>query len=171
MSSQRPRGESKIVVSCGFCQSTSTTNLERVICGLLLVLSFVTFSNLKRRNLRTNIHSKLLDSSISEKSSICPSTLFVSAALVEENEEIEEIEDVDIKVAPYGTVLTTPVTIWVGILTDTLTRAGEVAFHSSNDILDLLKKHGISNVDVVYHESVARGFSGPEVFAPVSDRD
>jgi hypothetical protein len=124
----------------------------------------VTFS--KRSNLRTDIRSKLLDSSISDKSSIRPSTLFVSAALVE---EIEEIEDVDIKVAPYGTVVTTPVTIWVGVLPDTLT--GEVAFHSSNDTLDILKKHGISNVDVTYHESVARGFSGPEVFAPVSDLD
>jgi hypothetical protein len=57
----------------------------------------------------------------------------------------------------------------VGVLPDTLT--GEVAFHSSNDILDLLKEHGISDVDVAYRESVARGFSGPELFAPVSDLD
>ena len=53
---------------------------------------------------------------------------------------------------------------------DTLT--GEEAFHSSNDILDLLKEHGISDIDVAYRESVARGFfSGPELFAPVSDLD
>ena len=91
---------------------------------------------------------------------------------VEESEDVEENEedeDVDTKVAPYGTVVTTPVTIWVGVLPDTLT--GEVAFHSSNDILDLLKEHGISDVDVAYRESVARGFSGPELFAPVSDLD
>jgi hypothetical protein len=63
---------------------------------------------------------------------------------VEENQDGEDIEVVDIKVAPYRTVVTTPVTIWVGILPDTLT--GEVAFHSSN-------------VDVVYRESVARDFT------------
>lgn len=86
-----------------------------------------------------------------------------------ENEDDEDIEDVDIKILPYGTLVTTPVTIWVGVLPDTLT--GEVAFHSSNDILDLLKEHDISDVDVAYRESVARGFSGPELLAPVSDLD
>ena len=85
---------------------------------------------------------------------------------VEKNEESEDIEDVDIKVAPY---VITPVTIWVGVLPDTL--SGEVAFHSSNDILNLLEKHGISDVDVAYRESVARGFSGPKLFAPASDVD
>jgi hypothetical protein len=94
---------------------------------------------------------------------------------IDENEDIEDIdenedvEDVDIKIAPYGTVVTTPVTIWVGVLPDTLT--GEVALHSSNDILNLLKEHGISDVDVAYRESVARGFSDPELFAPVSNLD
>ncbi|OAX31557.1 hypothetical protein K503DRAFT_74641 [Rhizopogon vinicolor AM-OR11-026] len=87
----------------------------------------------------------------------------------DEDEDDEGIEDIDIKVAPYGTVVTTPVTIWVGVLPDTLT--GEEAFHSSNDILNLLKEHGIFDVDVAYRESVARGFSGPELFAPVSDLD
>ena len=81
----------------------------------------------------------------------------------------KDIEDVDIKTAPYRTVVTTPITIWVGVLPDTLT--GEVAFHSSNDILDLLKEHGISDIDVAYRESVVRGFSGPELFAPVSNSD
>ncbi|KAH7883420.1 hypothetical protein F5I97DRAFT_1939188 [Phlebopus sp. FC_14] len=71
----------------------------------------------------------------------------------EDDEDIEDIEDVDTKVAPYGTVVTTPVTIWVGVVPDTLT--GEVAFRSSNDILDLLE----------------RGFSGLELFEPVSDLD
>ena len=52
---------------------------------------------------------------------------------------------------------------------DTLT--GEVTFHSSNYILNLLREHGISDVDVAYRESVARSFSGPELFAPVSVRD
>ena len=88
---------------------------------------------------------------------------------VEEDVDDEDLEDVDIKITPYGTVITTPVTIWVGVLPDTLT--GEVAFHSSNDILDLLKEHEIFEIDVAYRESVARGFSGPNLFAPVSDLD
>ncbi|KAF8901022.1 hypothetical protein CPB84DRAFT_1847006 [Gymnopilus junonius] len=62
----------------------------------------------------------------------------------EENEH-----DEDIKVDPYGTV----------------------AFHSSNDILELLKEHGIFDVDVAYRESAARALSGPELFAPVSHYD
>jgi len=88
---------------------------------------------------------------------------------IKDVEDDEDIEDVDIMIAPYGTVITTPVTIWVGVLPDTLT--GEVAFHSSDDILDLLKEHEIFDIDVAYRESVARGFSGPDLFAPVSDLD
>ncbi|KIY48392.1 hypothetical protein FISHEDRAFT_58901 [Fistulina hepatica ATCC 64428] len=73
------------------------------------------------------------------------------------------------QLSPYGTVVTTPITIWVGVLPDTLT--GEDAFKSSIDILDLLREHGISDLDVAYRESVARGSSGPELLAPVSDLD
>ncbi|OJA16892.1 hypothetical protein AZE42_13336, partial [Rhizopogon vesiculosus] len=144
---------------------------------------------LEARNAQTDIHSKvveLLDQQNIQHSSVD----LVRFRWVEENENVEDnkndeddedieedediegdegIEDVDIKVAPYGTVITTPVTIWVGVLPDTLT--GEEAFHSSNDILDLLKEHGIFDVDVAYRESVVRGFSGPELFAPVSDLD
>jgi hypothetical protein len=170
MSSQRPQGQSKIPVSCGFGQSMSPTNLARTICGLLFVARFVTFS--KRSNLRTDVHSKVVE--LLGRRNIQHSTVdLVRFSWVEENEEVEEseddIEDIDIKVAPYGTVVTTPITIWVGVLPDTL--SGEVAFHSSNDILDFLKEHDISDVDVAYRESVARGFSGPELFAPVSDLD
>ncbi|KAF9068812.1 hypothetical protein BDP27DRAFT_1223677, partial [Rhodocollybia butyracea] len=67
------------------------------------------------------------------------------------------------------TVITTPVTIWVGVLPDTLT--AEVAFHSSNDIFNVLKEHGISDIDIAYRESVARSFSGPELFAPATAFD
>jgi hypothetical protein len=88
---------------------------------------------------------------------------------VEENEDVEDIEGADITVAPYGSIITTPITIWIGVLPDTLT--SEVAFHSSNDILDLLKQHGISDIDVAYRESVARGFGDSELFAPVSNFD
>ena len=125
----------------------------------------------KHSNLWTDFRSKvveLLDQRNIQHSSVD----LVRFSWVEENEEDEDdegIEDVDIEIAPYRTVVTTPVTIWVGVLPDTLT--GEVAFHSSNDILDLLKEHGISDIDVAYRESVVRGFSGPELFAPVSDFD
>lgn len=74
---------------------------------------------------------------------------------------LEDIED--------EAVYTTPVTIWVGVLPDTLT--GEVAFHSSEDILELLREHGITDIEVAYRESVSRPSSGPELFAPVSDLD
>jgi hypothetical protein len=149
--------------------------LARTICGLIFVLRFVTF--LKRSNLRTDIRSKvveLLDQRNIQHSSVD----LVRFSWVEDNEvdedteddkDDEDTEDVDIKVAPYGTVVTTPVTIWVGVLPDTLT--SEAAFHSSNDILDLLKEHGISDIDVAYRESLARVFSGPELFAPASDLD
>jgi len=124
----------------------------------------VTFS--KHSNcLRTDIRSKVVEL-IDQRNIQHSSVDLVRFSWIEDN---EDDEDVDIKVVPYGTVVTTLVTIWVGVLPDTLT--GEVAFHSSNDILDLLKKHGISDVDVAYRESVARGFSGPELFAPVSDLD
>ncbi|CUA69287.1 hypothetical protein RSOLAG22IIIB_08413 [Rhizoctonia solani] len=63
----------------------------------------------------------------------------------------------------------TPVTIWIGVLPDSLT--GEVAFESSNDILQLLKKHNIHDIDVAYRESVAKPLAGVELFAPVNDFD
>jgi len=127
----------------------------------------VTFS--KRSNSQTDIRFKvvaLLDQKNIQHSSVD----LVRFSWVEENEDDEDNkDDEDIEVAPYGTVVTTPVTIWVGVLPDTLT--GEEAFHSSNDILDLLKEHGIFDFDVAYRESMVRGFSGPELFAPVSDLD
>ena len=178
MSSQRPRGQSKNLVTCSFDQSTSTTYSARAICGLLFVLRFVVFS--KRSNLRSDIRSKvvkLLDQRNVQHSSV-DLVRFSWIDDEEENEDDEDnggdgndsnIEDSDIKLSPYGTVVTTPVTIWVGVLPDTLT--SEVAFKSSIDILDLLEEHSISDLDVAYRESVAKGSSGPELFAPVSDLD
>jgi hypothetical protein len=162
MSSQHPQGQSKNLVTCSFDQSTSTTYLVRTICGLLFVLRFTTFS--KCNNLHTDICSKavkLLDQRNIQHSSI-DLVRFSWVDDEEGNEDDEDdggdgddsnIEDSNIKLSPYGTVVTTPVTIWVGVLPNTLT--GEVAFKSSIDILDLLKEHGISNLDVVYRESVA----------------
>jgi hypothetical protein len=45
----------------------------------------------------------------------------------------------------------------------------EVAHDSSNDILDLLKNHGISDIDVAFRESMARPLRDPQLFAPVDD--
>ena len=175
MPSQRPQGQSKMLVSRGFCQSTSTTNLSRTVCGLLFVLRFVT---LKHSNPLTDTHSKVVEL-LDQRNIQHLSIDLVRFSWVEENEDVEEeddnnkddedIEDIDPEVATYGTVVATPVTIWVGVLPDIL--IGEVAFHSSNDILDLLQKHGISDVDVAYRKSVARGFGAPELFAPVSNLD
>jgi hypothetical protein len=68
-----------------------------------------------------------------------------------------------------GTVYTTPVTIWVGVVPDTTT--GEQAYNSSQDIIDLLKQYNITDVDVTYRESEVKFLSGPELFPPVSDLD
>lgn len=62
---------------------------------------------------------------------------------------------------------TSRVTIWVGVLPDSTT--GDAAFESSQDILDLLKAHGIHDIDVAYRESVSHPLTGPELLAPVDD--
>ncbi|KAG8905111.1 hypothetical protein FRB99_000675 [Tulasnella sp. 403] len=99
---------------------------------------------------------KLLDQRDIRHSSID----LVRFSWVEKNEDNEDNEDFeDIKAVEDGTVVITPITIWVGVLPDTLT--GEVAFYSANDILGLLKQHGITDVEVAYRE----------LFAPVSDLD
>jgi len=89
----------------------------------------------------------------------------------DDDEDSDDDEDVGINtmVSPHENVITTPNTIWVGVLPDTLT--GKIASQSSEDILALLKEHGISDVDVAYRESVVRDFRGPKLFAPVSDRN
>ena len=121
---------------------------------------------LKCNNLQTDICSEvveLLDQQNIQHSSID----LVRFSWVEENQDNEKSQDDKTEAVPYGTVVTTPITIWVGVLPNTLT--SKVAFHSSNDILNLLKEHSIFDIDVAYRESVARGFSSPELFAPVSD--
>ncbi|KAF8273832.1 hypothetical protein EI94DRAFT_1769038 [Lactarius quietus] len=54
-----------------------------------------------------------------------------------------------------------------GIIPDRL--SGDVAFEYSKDILQLLEKHNIHDIDVAYRESVAELLTGPELFAPVND--
>jgi hypothetical protein len=63
--------------------------------------------------------------------------------------------------------VTTPVTIWIGVLPDSLT--ADVAFDSCNDILQSLEKHDIFDIEVAYRESMAKPLNGPELYAPVSD--
>lgn len=85
-----------------------------MICGLLSVLRFATF--LKHSNLQTDICSKVVEL-LDQRNILLSSIDLVCFSWVEENEDDEEsednkdIKDVDIEVAPYGTVVTTPVMI------------------------------------------------------------
>lgn len=45
----------------------------------------------------------------------------------------------------------------------------DVAFKSSQDILNLLKKHDIHDIDVAYRESLVHFLTGPKLLASVSD--
>jgi hypothetical protein len=51
------------------------------------------------------------------------------------------------------------------------TLTGAVAHESATEILGLLKKFDIADVDVAYCESVVEFLSGPDLFAPVSELD
>ncbi|KAG8771551.1 hypothetical protein FRC19_003842 [Serendipita sp. 401] len=148
---------------------------------LMKLLPVYEHNELGRDDLWTTIRSKVVE--LLDQRNIKHSSIdLVRFSWLEENvddnkddeenvddESDEDTQDVDSKIPLYGKIVTTPVTIWVGVLPDTLT--SKVAFHSSNDILGLLKEHDISDVDVAYRESVARAFSGPKLFAPVSDLD
>ncbi|KZT27242.1 hypothetical protein NEOLEDRAFT_1131288 [Neolentinus lepideus HHB14362 ss-1] len=113
---------------------------------------------LSKDNLWATIQSNVVELLDQQKILLTSIDLFLFS-WVEENDDVEEDQDVEqdnTKVAPSGTVIITPVTTWVGVFPNTLT--GEVAFHSSNTILNLLKEHGIYDVEVAYRESVARVF-------------
>jgi hypothetical protein len=60
-----------------------------------------------------------------------------------------------------------PVVLWIGVLPNTL--AGEDAFNSAKGLLELLKRHDITDVDVEYRESVYRRSAGPALLKSVSD--
>ncbi|KAG9021174.1 hypothetical protein FRB95_002700 [Tulasnella sp. JGI-2019a] len=62
---------------------------------------------------------------------------------------------------------TSHVTIWIGVLPDSIT--GNTAFESSQDILDLLKKLDINNIDVAYRKTVTHPLTSPKLLVPVSD--
>jgi hypothetical protein len=59
-----------------------------------------------------------------------------------------------------------PVVLWIGVLPTTL--IGEDAFKSSNGLLELLKRYGITDVDIEYRESVYRRSAGPPLLESVS---
>jgi hypothetical protein len=62
-----------------------------------------------------------------------------------------------------------PVVLWIGVLPDTL--IGEGAFNSANGLLELLKRYGITDVDIEYRESVYRRSVGPPLLESVSNLD
>jgi len=91
----------------------------------------------------------------------------------EEDEEDESSVNYD-DIAPVervedGTRYTTSPTIWVGVKPDSAT--GEQAHNSAMEILDLLKRYHVTDVDVEFRESEVNFAAGPELFAPVSDED
>ncbi|KAH9945505.1 uncharacterized protein BXZ73DRAFT_96322 [Epithele typhae] len=63
--------------------------------------------------------------------------------------------------------VTSLATIWIGVLPDSTN--GDAAFNCTQDILQLLKKHEIDDVDVAYRESEAWPLAGPILYAPVND--
>ncbi|CAE6507643.1 unnamed protein product [Rhizoctonia solani] len=67
----------------------------------------------------------------------------------------------------HSEMVISPVTIWIGVVPDSLN--GDVAFESSTDILQLLEKHTIHDIEVAYRESETKLLVGPELFAPVDD--
>ena len=115
-------------------------------------MRLVTFS--KRSDLRTDIRSKTVG--ILDHLQI----QLTSVDLVRFRWE-EMTED------GRGKTVTSRATIWIGVLPDSTT--GDAAFDSSKDILQLLKKHDIYDVDVAYRESTAQPLTGPVLYAPVDD--
>ncbi|KAG6829475.1 hypothetical protein H0H93_014455, partial [Arthromyces matolae] len=57
-----------------------------------------------------------------------------------------------------------PVVVWIGVSPDTL--SGEDAFNSANSLLELLKTHDITDVDVEFRESTYKRLAGPELYKP-----
>ena len=64
-------------------------------------------------------------------------------------------------------IVISPVVLWIGVLPGSL--LAEEAFSSANGLLELLKGHGIHDVDVEYRESVYRSLTGPKLYEPASN--
>lgn len=65
------------------------------------------------------------------------------------------------------TVVTSPVTIWIGLLPDSTN--SDAAFDSAQEILKILTQNAINDIDIAYRESVSRPLAGPVLYAPVDD--
>jgi hypothetical protein len=86
--------------------------------------------------------------------------------------EPENLEDVFdsmpvVKPVEKETRYTTPPTIWVGVLANTLT--AEKAHDLSTEILGITGQHDVTSVEVGFRESKAQILSGSALFAPVDD--
>ena len=66
-----------------------------------------------------------------------------------------------------GKPVTSPVTIWIGVLPDSTN--GDAAFNSAQGIIKLLKQHELDDIDIVYRESESQPLVGPILYAPVND--
>ena len=88
-----------------------------------------------------------------------------------EPENLEDVFDSMLVVKPVEkeTRYTTPPTIWVGVLANTLT--AEKAHDLSTEILGITGQHDVTGVEVGFRESKAQISSGPALFAPVDDDD
>ncbi|KAI0033710.1 hypothetical protein K488DRAFT_84664 [Vararia minispora EC-137] len=68
--------------------------------------------------------------------------------------------------SPQKTVTSRP-TVWVGVLPDSTT--GDAAFHSAQEILQLLKNYSIDDIDVAYRESTAQFLANSPLLAPFNN--
>ncbi|CAE6503240.1 unnamed protein product [Rhizoctonia solani] len=125
------------------------------LCRAVKLLPVCKHDKLDENNLWLNILHRVV--SLLEKREIRFTSIDLARFTWEEEDPEAETET---------ETVTTPPTIWVGVLADSLT--SDVAYHSSNDILDLLKEHDISDIEVAYRESYARLLTGPELYAPVN---
>ncbi|KAI0682550.1 hypothetical protein BC835DRAFT_1298724 [Cytidiella melzeri] len=64
----------------------------------------------------------------------------------------------------YGARYTTPPTVWIGVLPNTL--SADLAYEAALEILEILKQHNISGVDVAFRESVVKFSRGPALYGP-----
>ncbi|CCA68076.1 hypothetical protein PIIN_01943 [Serendipita indica DSM 11827] len=85
----------------------------------------------------------------------------------EKGEEHTDIDEFEIAFHEHGKRYTTPVTIWIGVVPDTLT--GQVAFNCSNEIEDLLKRYEILDIDIAFREGITSILDGPPLYSPVSN--
>ena len=62
-----------------------------------------------------------------------------------------------------------PVTIWIGVKPESL--SAMAAHYAAQDVLALLKKHDITDIDVDFRELIYSRAAGPQLLKPVNDLD